>query len=380
MLTERFDEVQRERIWVLWAEARSQRAIARELGCPSQWVRRYVALTGGIRPAPRRRAVRALTVAEREEVSRGIAAGTSLRAIARELGRSASTVSREVARNGGVAAYRACTADSAAWVRARRPKASKLAEDGALRRVVEAGLAVRWSPQQIAAVLRREHPNDPDRRVSHETIYLALYVPARGALDRSLSSNLRTGRSVRRARGRPEPRGQGRLRNKIMIRDRPAEAEDRTVPGHWEGDLLFGRRPTAIATLVERSTRFTRLVALPHGYRAPEVREALARALAELPTEMRRSLAWDQGREMAEHQILAAQSGMPVYFCNPRSPWERGTNENTNGLLRQYFPKRGADLARVSQDELDAVALELNARPRQVLDWDTPSSRYARVA
>jgi IS30 family transposase len=314
-----------------------------------------------------------LSLAEREEISRGLAGGESLRSVARRLGRAPSTVSREVAAHGGARRYRACTADRHAVRGMRRPKVAKLAQCDRLRTVVEAKLALRWSPQQISGWLVLAFPDDPEMRVSHETIYLSLYVQARGALRRELARNLRSGRMTRRPVGQLPTVGRGQLRNTVHISERPAEAEDRAVPGHWEGDLLFGKGMSAVATLVERSSRFVMLVGLPEGHTADVVAAALAEKMTELPVALRRSLTWDQGKEMAQHADFSVASGIPVYFCDPKSPWQRGTNENTNGLLRQYFPKRSADLKHVTQDELDAVADELNGRPRQTLGWRSPS-------
>jgi IS30 family transposase len=375
----RMPEGVEERVWELWARGRSGRAIARELGVSTPFVRGCVGRTGGVRPPARRRSERCLSTAEREEISRGLARGDGFRAIGRVIGRSHTTVAREVNRNGGRARYRAQCADAAAWERARRPKPAKLALNAPLRAIVEAKLELRWSPQQIARWLRRTYGDDEAMRVSHETIYLSLFVQGRGALRRELSAHLRSGRGVRRPRGaRPKRQGQGQIPNKVMISERPAEVEDRAVPGHWEGDLLLGKRPTAIATLVERATRYCQLVALPDGQSAEAVRDALVESIGSLPEQLRRSLTWDQGKEMGEHLKFTIDSGVKVYFCDPRSPWQRGSNENTNGLLRQYFPK-GSDLAAVSQAELDRVAAELNGRPRQTLEWITPAERMAQV-
>jgi IS30 family transposase len=317
-------------------------------------------------------------MAEREEISRGVAAGESFRKVAARLGRAPSTVSRELARNGGRHRYRAQAADAAAFRRAQRPKVAKLVVQPRLRAVVEAKLALRWSPEQIAGWLPLAYPSDPVMRVSHETIYLSLFVQSRGALRRELQRCLRTGRAMRYPRAKRLPQGRGQLRDVMLISERPAEAEDRAVPGHWEGDLLLGKRPSAVATLVERASRYLTLVALPDGYRAEQVRPALAAAVARLPEQLQRSLTWDQGKEMAEHTKFTIDSGVQVYFCDPRSPWQRGTNENTNGLLRQYLP-RSADLRQFDQAALDAIAAELNGRPRQTLGFQTPSQALAEA-
>ncbi len=368
---------ERERVWELRRTGISLRAIARTIGHPPQHVSRYVASTGGRRPAPRRRAARCLSVGEREEISRGLASGQSMRGIAAGIGRSHTTISREVLRNGGRVDYRAGVADLAGWERARRPKAAKLTANAALRVEVERCLGLKWSPQQISGWLGRSYAGVEAMQISHETIYLSLFIQARGALARELTRHLRSARTTRLPQGRPAATGRGQLRGKLMISERPAEAEDRAVPGHWEGDLLLGKRPTAIATLVERSTRYTQLVALPDGMRAEPVRVALTASIATLPEQLRRSLTWDQGKEMAEHAQFTVDSGLDVYFCDPKSPWQRGSNENTNGLLRQYFPKRSP--VNVSQDELDQVAAELNGRPRKTLGWMTPAEKLAEL-
>jgi IS30 family transposase len=317
-------------------------------------------------------------MAEREEISRGVAAGEPCRQIAARLGRVPSTVSRELTRNGGRRRYRAQAADAAAFRRAQRPKAAKLVLQPRLRAVVEEKLALRWSPQQIAGWLPLAYPQDPVMRVSHETIYLSLFVQSRGALRRELQRCLRTGRAMRFPRGKRLPQGRGQLRDILPISQRPAEAADRAVPGHWEGDLLYGRRPSAVGTLVERRSRYVVLFPLPEGFTAQRMRPALTAAVLQLPQQLRRSLTWDHGKEMAEHTQFTIDSGVQVYFCDPRSPWQRGTNENTNGLLRQYLPK-GGDLRQFDQAALDAIAAELNGRPRQTLGFKTPSQALAEA-
>ena len=327
-------------------------------------------------PEPNRSPLR-LSLAEREEISRGLAAGESLRVIAGQLGRTPSRVSREVARNGGRASYRACRADRAAVRNMRRPKVAKLARCPRLRVVVEAKLELRWSPQQIASWLILEFPDDAEMRVSHETIYLSLFVQSRGALRKELTRYLRMKRSVRRPGGKAPHNGQSHIPAMVNISERPAEAEDRAVPGHWEGDLLYGQGTGVVATLVERHSRFVMLVGLPETHRADVVAATLAVKITELPEHLRGSLTWDQGREMAEHAVFTVASGVPVYFCDPRSPW-RGSNENTNGLLRQYLP-RNTRLGDRTQTELDTIADELNGRPRQTLGWKTPSQTLDRA-
>lgn len=281
-------------------------------------------------------------------------------------------MAREVTGNGGRDGYRAVTADESAWRRAKRPKEQKLARSELLRWLVEAALERRWSPQQVAGWLRRSFPDRPELWVSHETIYQSLYVQARGALRKELTAQLRRRHVTRKPRGHSTYNGQGQLRGTLNISERPPEAEDRAVPGHWDGDLLFGKGMTAVATLVERQSRYLMLIALPEGHRAELVADALAAHITRLPELLRKSLTWDQGKEMAAHARFSVETGLPVYFCDPRSPWQRGSNENTNGLLRQYFPKR-TSLAGYSQDDLDAIAAELNGRPRQTLDWMKPS-------
>jgi IS30 family transposase len=368
-------EVEKAEIFDRRRSGESMSAIARHLGRGEETIRRYVLVAGGVRPRPRVKSRRELTVPEREEVSRGLAAQQSCRAIARQIRRAASSVSREVARNGGRVGYRAAQADEAATRRGRRPKVSKLTLNPLLRNEVEAGLRHRWSPQQISAFLKLEYAEDPKMQISHETIYLSLFVQSRGALRKELTRHLRTRRQVRQAK-KQLASGRGRIVDKIMISERPAEAADRAVPGHWEGDLLLGTKTNGIGTLVERTTRYVMLFTLP-GFTAERVSEALAKTVMTLPAGLRRSLTWDQGPEMAGHVRFTIDTGLAVYFCDPRSPWQRGSNENTNGLLRQYFPK-GKSLAGVTQEELDRVAHELNGRPRQTLGWRSPTYRLAQ--
>jgi IS30 family transposase len=365
-------------IWRAYRAGASLRSISRTLGRTMEALRTLVAATGGRPPVVPRWSARWLALAEREEISRGIVAGDSCRLIGGRIRRAGSTVSREIARNGGRRHYRACQAERAAPSRARRPKAAKLVACPRLRQVVEAKLASRWSPQQIAGWLTRAYPDDRELRVSHETIYMSLFVQPRGALRKELTRYLRSRRMVRRPRAARAANGQGQLRNAVNISARPAEAADRAVPGHWEGDLLLGRANSAIATLVERTSRVTVLVRLPHGRSSERVLTALAECFVRLPEQLVRSLTWDQGKEMALHAQFTIDTGLQIYICDPRSPWQRGTNENTNGLLRQYFPK-GTNLVAVSQDELDAVAAELNARPRQTLGWWSPSEKFAEA-
>ena len=376
---QRLSPVAIDEIWVRLRAGHAVKPTARALGLPMSTVRAYLLRCGGVRPDPRHRAPDRLCFEEREEISRGLAAGRSLRAIAAGLGRSASTISREVAGNGGRRRYRAAAADQQAWARATRPKPCKLATNPVLAGIVAEKLRRRWSPQQIAGWLKVTYPDDPEMHVSHESIYRTLFVQSRGALRRELTAHLRTGRVIRRPRGVRLPDGRGGRPGILHISERPAEAEDRAVPGHWEGDLVFGRGMSPVATLVERSTRYLMLVSLPAGnHKADVVADALADAVQQLPTQLARSLTWDQGHEMAEHRRFTAATGIQVYFCDPKSPWQRGSNENTNGLLRQYLPRR-LDFRTLTQDDLDAIALELNERPRQTLGFKTPSQALAEV-
>jgi IS30 family transposase len=369
---------ERAQIWGRWRAGEPIWRIARALDRTSRTVCDELDRGGGISPRPRRRAPRSLSLREREEISRGLATQRSLRSIARSLCRSTSSISREVRRNGGAHAYRANSADRRAWDRARRPKACLLARAPRLRQCVAEKLQLQWSPQQIAAWLVRYYPSDQSMRVSHETIYRTLFVQARGALKRELTAHLRSHRKRRGAR-HSEGAGArgGSIVGELSIRERPAEAEDRAVPGHWEGDLLCGSNGSQIATLVERNSRLVMLQKLPDK-NSVRVARALARKIKQLPKELRRSLAWDRGIEMASHRQFTLATDVQVYFCDPYSPWQRGSNENTNGLLRQYFPK-GRDLSVYSQAQLDEIADRLNGRPRQTLGWQTPAERFAQT-
>ena len=347
------------------------------VGCSAKSVQRLLVKTGGVKPRARPQSAWRLSLPEREEISRGLLAGDSCRVIARRLGRAPSTVSRDVAAAGHRERYRAWRAEETAHRRAHRPKIAKLIAVPQLRRAVERGLRRRWSPQQIAARLVLDYPDDLEMRVSHETIYQSLFVQGRGALRQELTRCLRTGRAQRRPLSRAT--GAGQLQHMVLISDRPAEVEDRAVPGHWEGDLILGKRAqSAIGTLVERQTRFVMLVNLRAGRRAEHVKDALAVTIRALPDHLRRSLTWDRGKEMAEHVRFTLDTGVQVYFCDPRSPWQRATNENRNGLLRQSFPK-GTDLSGYNQARLDEIAAELNGRPRHTLGWRTPAEAFARA-
>lgn len=353
--------------------------VAALFGVSVRSIARVMVESGGMPARWKDRSPRRLSVGEREEISRGLIAGDSLRVIAARLGRHPSTVSREVGVNGGRDGYRAWRADRCAWERARRPKLNVFERRRALARFVENGLAQRWSPQQIAATLVVEFPDDEEMRVSHETIYRALFVQGRGGLRKELAVCLRSGRTRRRPQRRGSCHGGGPIADMVMISERPADVEDRAVPGHWEGDLIIGRNgKSQIGTLVERTTRFTMLVALPNDRTAETVAAALQRQIATLPAQLCRSITWDQGPEMAAHTAFTIATGIPIYFCDPHTPWMRGTNENTNGLLRQYFPK-GTDLSVHTQADLDRVAAELNGRPRQTLGWMKPSQALSQL-
>ena len=352
------------------------RELALEFGCSMRTVQRI----GEHAALVRRRVAQSphrLSFVERERISRGIAAGENDSEIARAVGRHRSTVGREIRRGGGRRAYRALAAERGAQRRVRRPKSGKLARSPRLLAAVEAGLERRWSPEQISARLRLEYPDDREMRISHETIYRSLFVQARGELRRQLSANLRTGRSRRRQRGRADHRG--RIVDMIPISQRPPEVEDRAVPGHWEGDLLAGAgNRSAVATLVERQTRYVLLARLGTDRTTEHVIAALKAQIQTLPAQLARSLTWDHGKELAAHKAFTVQTGVAVYFCDPHSPWQRGSNENSNGLLRQYLPKR-SDLAACSQVALDEIAAELNGRPRKTLAWSTPAEKMTEL-
>ena len=376
----RFSEEERQTIWDMREAGVPVKRIAKHLGRQNVSLRKFIADAGGKRPTPRQRSELRLSLEEREEISRGLAAGDSIRTIAESLGRSPSTVCREVNANGGGKKYRALVADRAACRRALRPKRAKLAQCRRLRGVVERKLESRWSPQQISAWLALEYPDRPEMQVSHETIYQSLFVQSRGALRKELHTCLRTGRAMRRPKTYVKGNrvGAGKIKDMVMISERPAEVKDRAVPGHWEGDLIFGKKMTSIGTLVERHSRYVILLKLPNGHGAEAVRQAMTTRILTLPAQLRRSITWDQGKEMAEHVRFTVETGVQIYFCDPKSPWQRGSNENTNGLLRQYLPK-ASDLSQATQRELDAIARSLNTRPRQTLGWMTPSQAFAEA-
>jgi len=372
----RLNGAEKAELWRRWRQGESLQTIGRALGWVTKCMHYVVAGAGGVPPRPRRRSRLALTGGEREEISRGLANGASLRAVSRRLGRAASTVSREVRRHGGRRVYRASVADTRAWARSRRPKVCRLATRPALRAVVAAKLALEWAPQQIAGWLRHAYPDDPEMHVSHETIYLSLFVQSRGVLKKALAAHLRQRRTYRRPKG-AAPRGGGRIVDAVSIRERPATADDRAVPGHWEGDLLVGSHHSHVATLVERRSRYVCLIRLA-GRDTQTVVRALTRHVQRLPEGLMNTLTWDRGYELAHHRAFSIATGVQVYFCDPQSPWQRGTNENTNGLLRQYFP-RGTDLSDFSQRQLDAIARRLNTRPRKTLSYRTPADILAET-
>ncbi|MFQ5938163.1 MAG: IS30 family transposase [Acidiferrobacterales bacterium] len=370
-----FTAAEKAELWDRWQRGESLKAIGRVFGKPSSSIYAHVSPRGGFRPGLRRRSRLTLTLVERETISRGLAVDQSARAIARQLGRAPSTVSREIKRNGGRARYRAAGADKRAWTRARRPKRCKLARHGWLRGLVARKLRLHWSPEQIAGWLKRRYPREERYQVSHETIYRSLFVQARGVLKKELMSHLRSQRRMRR----PGPKkwqgdGRGQIKDMVSIRERPASVEERAVPGHWEGDLLTGPNNSYIATLVERHTRYVMLVKVANK-ETQTVISALIKQSKKLPSELKKSLTWDRGKELMNHRQFSLATDIDVYFCDPRSPWQRGSNENTNGLLRQYFPK-GTDLSVYSQAQLNKVARQLNERPRKTLGFETPAERF----
>jgi IS30 family transposase len=367
-----FTSAQSTDLWERWEKGEGLKSIGRALGKPSSCIFAHISPSGGIRPPSRRRSWLALTLAEREEISRGLVAGRSVRSMALALGRSPSTISREIGRNGGSRWYRAAAADRRAWKRALRPKPCKLALHGQLRQAVAAKLERNWSPEQIAGWLKRTHPGTETCQVSHETIYRSLYVQARGVLKKDLMQHLRSRRPIRRSRHATQKGRQ--IANAVSIRERPASIEDRAVPGHWEGDLLCGSKNSNIVTLVERHSRYVMLAKVPNR-ETQTVVNALIKQARKLPDELYKSLTWDRGKELADHQRFTMETNIAVYFCDPQSPWQRGSNENTNRLLRQYFP-HGTDLAACSQARLNSVARQLNERPRKTLDFRTPAERF----
>jgi IS30 family transposase len=372
-----YSESQKALMWDRWQKGDTLHQIARLFDRYHTSIRGILAETGGIRPAPRRRSRLALTLAEREDISRAIVAGHSIRSIASSLERAPSTISRELSRNGGEERYRASQADQAAWDRARRPKICKLAENRVLAHIVASKLQLLWSPEQIAGWLKRTYPDDETFQVSHETIYRSLFIQARGVLKKELLQHLRRTRAMRRSRHHTQKfDDRRRIRDAVSISERPATVEDRAVPGHWEGDLLCGTSSSQIATLVERHSRYVMLVKVA-SKDAETFANTLIKNARKLPQELYKPLTWDRGTEMADHQRFTLATDIKVYFCDPQNPWQRGSNENTNGLLRQYFPK-GIDLSAYSQAKLNAVARKLNERPRKTLNYETPAERFSQ--
>jgi IS30 family transposase len=370
-----YSETDKALMWDRWQKGDSLNSIARLFDRGHSSIQGVLAETGGIRPPQRRRSRLTLTLSEREEISRGVVAGRSIRSMAESLGRAPSTLSREIRRNGGRRRYRANKADQAAWNRARRPKTCKLLENRALARIVARKLKQLWAPDQIAGWLKNTYRDDESYQVSYETIYRSLFIQARGALKKELLQHLRRKRAMRRSLHKSlKGEGLGQITDTVSISERPASAEDRAVPGHWEGDLLFGSNNSQIATLVERHTRYVMLAKVKSKH-TETVINALIKQAHKLPRELYISLTWDRGSEMADHKRFTLATDINVYFCDPQSPWQRGSNENTNGLLRQYFPK-GTDLSMHSQAKLNAVARQLNERPRKTLDYQTPAERF----
>ncbi len=372
-----YTETDKAMMWDRWQKGESLNSIARHFDRHHSAIQGILCRTGGIRPPERRRSEMTLSPREREDISRGVVAGQSLRWIAASLGRAPSTVSREINRNGGRRRYRASCADQAAWDRAHRPKTCKLVQNRSLARIVASKLQLQWAPRQIAGWLKHAYSDDENYQVSHETIYKSLFIQARGALKKELLQHLRQTRAMRRSRHKTlKGEGLGQITNAVSIRERPASVEDRAVPGHWEGDLIMGSNNSQIATLVERHTRYVMLVRVPNKD-TKTVINALIKHAYKLPRELYKSLTWDRGKEMADHERFSLDTKIKVYFCDPQSPWQRGSNENTNGLLRQYFPK-GMDLSNVHQNRLNAVARRLNERPRETLNFRTPAERFGQ--
>ena len=370
-----YTEEQKSLMWDRWQQGETLGSIARLFDRYHSSIEGIISKSGGIRPAPRLRSSRCLSLSEREDISRGIVKGQSIRFIATSLNRAPSTISREINRNGGLNKYRASQADKAAWDRAHRPKICKLVEHRSLAYIVARKLKLDWSPEQIAGWLKQTYPDNENYQVSHETIYRSLYIQARGALKKELLQHLRRTRVMRRSRHHTQKTtDHGRITDAVSISERPASVEDRAVPGHWEGDLIMGSRNTQIATLVERHTRYVMLVKVDDK-KTETVVNALIKHAHKLPQELYKSLTWDRGKELAAHKRFTLATDINVYFCDPQNPWQRGSNENTNGLLRQYFPK-GTDLSIYSQTKLNAVARRLNERPRKTLNYETPAERF----
>lgn len=373
-----FTEHQQNAIWSLWSQGKSLSEIGRQLNKHAGSIFCFLQKYGGIKPTKPTRSKRALTLLEREEISRGLSANLSIRHIAKSLNRSPSTISREIKRNGGITKYRAISADKQTWIRAKRPKKSKLQINIGLNGIITDKLSSKWSPEQISGYLKHTYPDDPTMHISHESIYKTLYVQSRGHLKKELLKHLRTQRVMRQSKQfNTKGNARGGIIDAVSIHDRPKEIDDRTVPGHWEGDLICGSNKSYIATLVERTSRFTLLVKLS-GNDTASVVNAITNKIIELPIQLKKSLTWDRGMELAKHKKFTIDTEIKVYFCDPQSPWQRGTNENTNRLLRQYMPKK-TDLSIHSQNDLDQIAKELNERPRKTLNFLSPADRLSQV-
>jgi IS30 family transposase len=373
-----FTEHQQNAIWSLWSEGRSLSEIGRQLGKHAGSIFCFLQRYGGIKPVKPIRSKRALTLPEREEISRGLSANLSIRNIAKFLNRPPSTVSREINRNGGTEKYRAISADRETWIRAKRPKKSKLQINIPLNDIIADKLSEKWSPEQISGYLKRIYPDDITMNISHESIYKTLYIQSRGHLKKELLKHLRTERVMRQSKKfNTKGNARGGIIDAVSIHDRPKEIDNRTVPGHWEGDLICGSNKSYVATLVERTSRFTLLVKLP-GNDTNSVVNAITNKITELPEQLKKSLTWDRGMELAKHKQFTVDTDIKVYFCDPKSPWQRGTNENTNRLLRQYMPKK-TDLSVHSQFDLDKIARELNERPRKTLNFLAPADKLSEV-
>ncbi len=373
-----FTEHQQNAIWSLWSQGKSLSEIGRQLNKHAGSIFCFLQKSGGIKPVRPIRSKRALTLFEREEISRGLSANLSIRGIAQSLNRSPSTISREIKRNGGITKYRAISADRQTWIRAKRPKKSKLQINIALNDIITDKLSNKWSPEQISGYLKRTYPTDTHMHISHESIYKTLYIQSRGHLKKELLKHLRTQRVMRQSKHfNTKGNARGGIIDAVSIHDRPKDVDERTIPGHWEGDLICGSNKSYVATLVERTSRFTMLVKL-NGNDSTTVVSAITNKIIELPTQLKISLTWDRGMELAKHKKFTIDTEIKVYFCDPQSPWQRGTNENTNRLLRQYMPKK-TDLSVYEQSDLDQIAKELNERPRKTLNFLSPADKLSEV-
>ena len=373
-----FTEYQKNAIWSLWSQGKSLSEIGRQINKHAGSIFCFLQKYGGIKPVKPARSRRAVTLFEREEISRGLSANLSIRMIAKNLNRPPSTISREINRNGGIIKYRAICADKQTWIRAKRPKECKLQVNTKLNNIIADKLSNKWSPEQISGYLKRTYPNDTAMYISHESIYKTLFIQSRGSLKKELLQHLRTKRVMRQSKKfNTKGNARGGIIDAVSIHDRPKDIDDRTIPGHWEGDLICGSNKSFIATLVERTSRFTLLVKL-QGNDTTSVVSAITNKIIELPSQLKKSLTWDRGMELAKHKKFTVDTEIKVYFCDPQSPWQRGTNENTNRLLRQYMPKK-TDLSVYNQSELDQIAKELNERPRKTLSFLSPADKLNEV-